>query len=59
MAAVELDDREPCVILQVVTDGAPGSDPSVAIWSAQRNSAILESAMGKPVEVVGPGGAEP
>jgi exopolyphosphatase / guanosine-5'-triphosphate,3'-diphosphate pyrophosphatase len=57
VAAVEIDDREPCVIVQVVTDGAPGSDPSVAIWSAQRNSGVLESAIGKPVEVVGPGGA--
>ncbi|MBA2298065.1 MAG: Ppx/GppA family phosphatase [Actinobacteria bacterium] len=57
VAAVELDDRESCVILRVVTDGGPRSDPSVAIWSAQRNSATLESAIGKPVEVVGPGGA--
>ena len=56
VAAVELDDREPCVILHVVTHGGPRSDPSVAIWSAQRNSAILADAIGKPVEVVGPDG---
>ena len=56
VAAVELADREPCVILQLVTDGGPPSDTSVAIWSAQRNSEVLESAIGKPVEVVGPGG---
>lgn len=54
VAAVELDDREPCVILHVLTDGGPRSDPSVAIWSAQRNSAILADAIGKPVEIVGP-----
>ena len=57
VTSVELDDREPCVILQLVSDGGPGSDPSVAIWSAQRNSELLASAVGKPVEVVGPGGA--
>ena len=54
VTAVELDDREPCVILRPVTDGGPRSDPSVAIWSAQRNSDILADAIGKPVEVVGP-----
>jgi len=27
----------------------------VAIWSAQRNSDLLADAIGKPVEVVGPG----
>jgi exopolyphosphatase/guanosine-5'-triphosphate,3'-diphosphate pyrophosphatase len=56
VAAVELDDRDGCLLLRVVTDGGPRSDPSVAIWSAQRNSAILADAVGKPVEVVGPDG---
>ena len=54
VAAVELDDREPCLILRPVTDGGPRGDPSVAIWSAQGNSDILADAIGKPVEVVGP-----
>ncbi|HEV2058948.1 MAG TPA: Ppx/GppA phosphatase family protein [Solirubrobacteraceae bacterium] len=54
IAAVEVDDREPCVILRPMTDGGPRSDPSVAIWSAQRNSDLLADAIGKPVEVVGP-----
>jgi len=54
VAAVEVDDREPCVILRPVTGGGPRSDPNVAIWSAQRNSDILADAIGKPIEVVGP-----
>jgi len=54
IATVELDDREPCLILRPVTDGDPQSDPSVAIWSAQRNSDLLTNAIGKPVEIVGP-----
>ncbi len=54
IATVQIDDREPCVILRPVTDSGPGSDPSVAVWSAQRNSDLLADALGKPVEVVGP-----
>ncbi|MDQ6775992.1 MAG: HD domain-containing protein, partial [Actinomycetota bacterium] len=54
VGAVELDDREPCVILRPVPDGGTRSDLSVAIWSAQRNSDILADAIGKPIEVVGP-----
>lgn len=34
IATVQIDDREPCVILRPVTDGGPQSDASVAIWSA-------------------------
>jgi len=56
VTAVELDDREPCVILRPVTDGGPRSDPSVAIWSAQRNADLLADAIGKPIVVVGPDG---
>ncbi len=56
VAKVELDDREPCLILRPVTDGGTRSDPSVAIWSAQRNSDILAEAIGKPIEVIGPDG---
>ena len=37
-----------------VIDGDPQSDPSAAIWSAQRNSDLLTEAIGKPVEIVGP-----
>jgi len=54
ITAVQIDDREPCLILRPVTDDRPQSDPSVAIWSAQRNSDLLADAIGKPVEVVGP-----
>ena len=53
IAAVDVDDREPCVILGPVADGGPRSDASVAIWSAQRNTDLLADAIGKPVEVVG------
>jgi len=52
VAGVELEDRESCVILRAVTGGDPGSDPSVAMWSAQRNSDVLAAAIDKPVEVV-------
>ncbi len=55
ITTVDIDDREPCVILRPVTDGGPQSDASVAIWSAQRNADLLADAIGKPVEVVGPG----
>ena len=54
IAAVAIDGREPCVILRALTDGASRSDPSVAIWSAQRSADLLADAIGKPVEVVGP-----
>ena len=40
------------VRLSAVANGAVG-DPSVAIWSAQRNSDLLAKAIGGPVEVVG------
>ena len=35
VAGVELEDRDSCVILRAVTSDDPGSDPSVAMWSAQ------------------------
>ena len=50
VASVELKDRKSRVIVQPVTDRAD-SDPSVAIWSAQRNADVLAEAIGKPVEV--------
>ena len=53
---VELEDRDSCVILRAVTSGGPGSDTSVAIWSAQSHADVLESAIDKPVEVVGTNG---
>ncbi len=53
VAAVELVDHGAEVSLHVVSRAGPRSDPSVAIWSAQRNSAILADAIGKPVEIVG------
>ncbi len=56
VAGVELEDRESCVILRAVTSGDPGSDPSVAMSLAQRNSDVLAAAIDKPVEVVGPEG---
>jgi exopolyphosphatase / guanosine-5'-triphosphate,3'-diphosphate pyrophosphatase len=40
------------VRLTAVANGAAG-DPSVTIWSAQRNSGLLAKAIGGPVEVVG------
>jgi exopolyphosphatase/guanosine-5'-triphosphate,3'-diphosphate pyrophosphatase len=52
VAGVELEDRESCVILRAVTSGDPGSDPSVAMSLAQRNSDVLAAAIDKPVEVV-------
>jgi len=58
VAAVELEDRESCVILRAVTGDDPSSDPSVAIWSAQRTADVLAAAIDKPIEVVdGEGGA--
>ena len=53
VAAVKLDDRGSDVSLHLVTRAGPRADPSVAIWSAQRNSAILADAIGKPVEIIG------
>ena len=55
VAAVELEAGKRRVTVRAVTDAGGGSDPSVAIWSAQRNSDLLARAIGKPVEVVGPG----
>jgi exopolyphosphatase / guanosine-5'-triphosphate,3'-diphosphate pyrophosphatase len=39
------------VALHAETNGS-GSDPSVAIWSAQRNSSLLAEAIGEQVEVL-------
>ena len=39
------------VRLWATTDGA-GTDPTVAIWSAQRNADLLAEAIGEDVEVV-------
>ncbi len=52
VVGVELEDRESCVLLRAVTDGNPGSDTSVAIWSAQRTTDLLAAAIDKPIEVV-------
>ena len=56
VADVELEQDDGRVILRAVASGEPGSDPSVALWSAQRNADILAAAIGRPVEVVGVGG---
>jgi len=53
IANVELEDRESCVILRAVTSGDPGSDPNVAMSSAQHNSDVLAIAIDKPIEVMG------
>ncbi len=53
VAAVELEDGKKGVTLRAVTGGDAGSDPSVAIWSAQGNADVLAAAIGKAVEVVG------
>ena len=53
VAAVELDRSNGRVLLRAVTGGEPGSDPSVAIWAAQRNADVLASAIDRDVEVVG------
>ncbi|MBA3746690.1 MAG: HD domain-containing protein [Solirubrobacterales bacterium] len=50
---VELEDRDSCVLVRAVTSSDPGSDTSVAIWSAQQGSDVLAAAIDKPVEVVG------
>ena len=55
VASVELEHHKSRVTLRAVTGGNSESDPSVAIWSAQRNADVLSAAIGKAVEVVGPG----
>jgi exopolyphosphatase/guanosine-5'-triphosphate,3'-diphosphate pyrophosphatase len=50
---VELENRDSCVLVRAVTSSDPGSDTSVAIWSAQQGSDVLAAAIDKPVEVVG------
>ena len=54
VSAVELRAGKREVTLRAVTDDRNGSDPSVAIWSAQRNSDLLAEAIGRRVEVVAP-----
>ncbi len=49
VAGVELAQANGAVTLRARTNGA---DPSVAIWSAQRNSDLLAEAIGEKVEVV-------
>ena len=53
VASVELDSGNGRILLRPVTSGEPGSDPSVAIWAAQRNADVLAKAIDRPVEVVG------
>jgi len=50
VASIALSLHNGAVTLRAHTDGA---DPTVAIWSAQRNSNLLADAIGEPVEVVG------
>ena len=50
VADVALEHHNGSVTLRARTNG---TDPSVAIWSAQRNSGLLADAIGEPVEVVG------
>ena len=52
VASVDVVARKRGVELHTITNGG-GSDPSVAIWSAQRNSDLLSRAIGRPVDVVG------
>ncbi len=49
VASIELSEHNGAVTLRAKTDG---TDPSVAIWSAQRNADLLAEAIGEPVEVV-------
>ena len=51
VAGVRLEQHKAGVRLLATTDGA-GTDPTVAIWSAQRNSDLLAEAIGEDVEVV-------
>jgi len=48
--AVRLERNGGTVALRAETNGT-GADPSVAIWSAQRNSSLLAEAIGEQVEV--------
>ena len=48
VAAVELEHDNGAVTLRARTNG---TDPSVAIWAAQRNAGLLAEAIGEPVEV--------
>jgi exopolyphosphatase/guanosine-5'-triphosphate,3'-diphosphate pyrophosphatase len=49
VAGIALEQHNGAVTLRARTNG---SDPSVAIWSAQRNSGLLAEAIGEQVEVV-------
>jgi len=49
--SVRLEHDGDTVALHAETNGS-GSDPSVAIWSAQRNSSLLAEAIGERVEVL-------
>ena len=55
VSAVQLEAGKRGVKLHAVTEADRGADPSVAIWSAQRNSDLLARAIGRPVEVAGRG----
>jgi exopolyphosphatase / guanosine-5'-triphosphate,3'-diphosphate pyrophosphatase len=48
IAGVDLERSDSAVVLRARTNG---TDPTVAIWSAQRNSGLLAEAIGEPVEV--------
>ena len=50
VADVSLEHHNGSVTLRARTNG---TDPSVAIWSARRNSGLLAEAIGEPVEVAG------
>lgn len=50
VASIDLSQHNGAVTLRAHTHGA---DPTVAIWSAQRNADLLAEAIGEPVEVVG------
>jgi exopolyphosphatase/guanosine-5'-triphosphate,3'-diphosphate pyrophosphatase len=50
VAGIALEQNNGAVTLRARTNG---SDPTVAIWSAQRNSDLLAEAIGEQVEVVG------
>ncbi len=50
VASVAFEQRKDTVRLVASTDGS-GSDPSVAVWAAQRNSDLLAEAIGRDVEI--------
>ena len=50
VSGVRLEQHKGGVRLWATADGA-GTDPTVAIWSAQRNSDLLAEAIGEEVEV--------